>query len=65
MNIRSARELYDDLCDISLLINSMYVFQILLELGVITVELPLLSYLMLAKILGINSVEADKRGRFI
>jgi len=43
----------------------MYVFQILLELGVITVELPLLSYLMLAKILGINSVEADKRGRFI
>ena len=63
--IRSARELYDDLCDISVLINSMYGFQILLELGAITVELTLSSYLMLATILGIHSVEADAKGRFI
>ena len=50
--IRSARELYDDLCDISVLINSMYGFQILLELGSTTVELTLSSFLMLAIILG-------------
>jgi hypothetical protein len=64
-NIRSARELYDDLCDISVLINSMYGFQILLELAVTTVELTLSSYLMLATILGILAVEADTIGRFI
>jgi len=64
-NIRSARELYDDLCDISVLINSMYGFQILLELGVTTAELTLSSYLMLATILGILTVEADTSARFI
>ena len=64
-NIHSARELYEDLCDISVLINSMYGFQILLELGVITVELTLSSYLILATILGILSVEVDTTGRFI
>jgi hypothetical protein len=64
-NICSARELYDDLRDISVLINSMYGFQILLELGVTTVELTLSSYLMLATLLGIHSVEADTKGRFI
>ena len=64
-NIRSARELYDDLCDISVLINSMYGFQILLGLGVTTAELTLSSYLMLATILGILTVEADTSARFI
>jgi len=64
-NIRSARELYDDLCDISVLINSMYGFQILLELGVTTAELTLTWYLMVATIQGIHAVEADTSGRFI
>jgi hypothetical protein len=63
--IRSAREVYDELCDISVLINSMYGFQILLELGVATVELTLTSYLMLATIMGILSVNTDTTGRFI
>lgn len=64
-NIRSAREIYDDLCDISVLINSMYGFQMLLELGVVTVELTLTSYLMLATLLGVLAVEADTSGNFI
>ena len=64
-NIRIAREVHDDLCDISVLINSMYGFQILLELGVATVELTLSSYLMLATILGIHAVEANSSGRFL
>ena len=64
-NIRSAREIYDDLCDIGALINSMYGFQILLGLGLATVELTLTSYLMLATILGFLAVEADTSGRFI
>jgi hypothetical protein len=64
-NIRSARELYDDLCDITVLINSMYGFQILLELGVTTAEMTLTTYLMLATIQGRHAVEADMSGRFI
>jgi len=64
-NIRSARELYDDLCDISVLINSMYGFQILLELFVTTVEMTLSSYFMLATIQGTFAVKADTTGRFI
>jgi hypothetical protein len=64
-NIRRARELYDDLCDISLLINSMYSFQILLELGVTTAELTLTAYLMFATILGILAVDPDTTVRFI
>jgi hypothetical protein len=64
-NIRSARELYDDLCDISVLINSMYGFQVLLELGVTTVELTLSSYLMLATIMGIIPVDTNTTGKFI
>jgi hypothetical protein len=63
-NIRIARELYDDLCDISVLISSIYGFQILLELGVTTVEMTMSSYLMLATILEIHSVEANTKGRF-
>jgi len=64
-NIRSAREQYDDLCDISVLINSMYNFQLLLELGLNTAELTLCSHLMLATLVGIHAVDADKAGRFI
>jgi hypothetical protein len=64
-NIRIARELYDDLCDICVLINSMYGFQLLLELGVATVELTLSSYLMLATIRGTHVVEAEAVGKFI
>ena len=64
-NIRSARELYDDLCDISVLINSMYGFQILLEVGVATVELTLTSYLMLATVLRVFAMEAVTFGRFL
>jgi hypothetical protein len=63
--IRRARELYDDLCDISVLINSMYNFQILLELGLNTAELTLCSHLMIATIVGIHAVDAEKTGRFI
>jgi hypothetical protein len=47
-DIHNVRELYDDLCDVGFLINSMYGFQLLLELGFTTVELLLSSYLMLA-----------------
>jgi hypothetical protein len=64
-NIRTARELYDVMCDISDLTNSMYGFQLLLELGVTTAELTLSSYLMLATILGIQNVEMDTVGQFI
>jgi hypothetical protein len=64
-NIRSARELYDDLCDISVLINSKYSFQLLLELGVATAELTLSSHLLVATIVGIHAVESDTTGRFI
>jgi hypothetical protein len=64
-NIRSARKLYDDLCDISVLINSMYGIQFLLELGAITAELTVSSYLILAKIQGTLALEADTTGRFI
>ncbi|PNF32538.1 hypothetical protein B7P43_G02458 [Cryptotermes secundus] len=64
-NIRSARELYDEMCDIRDLANSMYGFQLLLELGVTTAELTLSSYLMLATILGIQSVEINTIGQFI
>jgi hypothetical protein len=64
-NIRIARELYDELCDISTFVNSMYGFQILLGLGVTTVELTLSSYLMLATIRGIHAVEADTVGKFV
>ena len=64
-NIRSARELYDDLCDISVLINSMYGFQILVELGEITAELTVSSYLILATIQETLAVPADTKGRFI
>jgi hypothetical protein len=64
-NIRRARELYDDLCDISVLINSMYGFQILLELFVTTVEMTLSSYFMLATIQGTFVVKVDTTGRFI
>lgn len=64
-NVHSARELYDDMCDISDLANSMYGFQLLLELGVTTAELTLSSYLMLATILGIQNVEINTIGQFI
>jgi len=64
-DIHSARELYEDLCDISVLINSMYGFQILLELCVTTVELTLSSYLMLAAIMETLAVKIDTIGRFI
>ncbi|GFG32133.1 hypothetical protein Cfor_12283 [Coptotermes formosanus] len=64
-NIRIARELYDDLCDVSLLINSMYGFQILLALGATTVELTLSSYLVLETIRGNHAVEVDSVGKFI
>ena len=64
-NIRSARELYDDLCDICDLINSTYGFQILLELAATTVDLTLSSFLILATILGIHAVEANITGTFI
>jgi hypothetical protein len=64
-NIRSARELYDDMCDVSDLTNSMYGLQVLLELGVTTAELTLSSYLMLATILGIQNVEIHTIGQFI
>jgi hypothetical protein len=56
-SVRGARELYDDICDVSELINSMYGFQLLLELGTTTAELTLSSYLMLVTILGIQNVE--------
>jgi hypothetical protein len=55
-NIRSARELYDDLCDISVLINSMYGIHFLLELEAITDELTLSSYLILTTIQGTLAV---------
>ncbi|KDR17318.1 putative gustatory receptor 28b [Zootermopsis nevadensis] len=64
-NVHDFREIYDDLCDISVLINSMYGFQLLLELGVTTFELILSSYLMLATILGIHNVETDTISQFI
>jgi hypothetical protein len=64
-NIRRARELYDDMCDVSDLANSMYGFQVLMELGVTTAELTLSSYLMLATILGIQNVEMHTVGQFI
>jgi hypothetical protein len=63
--IRSARELYDDLCDINILINSMYGFQNLLELASVTADLSLSSFLILATTLGIHSVEANTAGGFI
>jgi len=64
-NIRSTRELYDDICDITVLINSMYGLQILLELGSATVELTLSSFIMLATILGILAVEVQSTGNFL
>jgi hypothetical protein len=64
-DIRSARELYDDLCDICVLINSMYGFRILLGLAVATAELTLTSFLMLAAILGILAEQADTTVGFI
>jgi hypothetical protein len=63
-NIRSARELYDELCDINALINSMYGFQILLELGLTAAHLTLSSHLMLAAILGMLAVQADTTSAF-
>jgi hypothetical protein len=49
--IRNLREIYDDLCDISVHINSMYGLQILLEIGVSTAELISAVYLTLYAIL--------------
>ncbi|KDR17317.1 hypothetical protein L798_08519 [Zootermopsis nevadensis] len=64
-NLYNIRKLYDDLCDISVLVNSMYGFQLLLELGVTTMELASALYFILAAILKIQTFERDIIGHFI
>lgn len=56
--IRKAREIYDDLCDISILTNSMYGLQLLLEIGVSTAELISAVYFILHTILAVPNVTA-------
>jgi hypothetical protein len=43
----------------------MYGFQLLLELGLTTVELILSSFLILATILGIQNVDTNTIGQFV
>jgi hypothetical protein len=56
--IRNLREIYDDLCDISVYINSMFGVQILLEIGVSTAELISAVYLILYIILARQNATA-------
>ncbi|KAJ4433311.1 hypothetical protein ANN_15570 [Periplaneta americana] len=62
--IHSLRELYDDLCDINVLINSTFGLQLLLELGVTTIELTSSLYLTLATLLRIQTVAINFIGQF-
>jgi hypothetical protein len=64
-NIYLIRELYDDLCDISALINSMYGFQLLLGLGVSTMEITRALYLILATTLGFQDLGIENIGHYI
>ncbi|KAJ9580296.1 hypothetical protein L9F63_004058 [Diploptera punctata] len=58
------RELYDELCDVTRLINSMYGLLLLLELGVTTIELTSSLYLSLATLLKIQNVQINVIGMF-
>ena len=62
--LHKLRELYDELCDVTDLINSMYGLLLLLELGVTTIELTSTLYLLLATVLQIQSVEINVIGMF-
>jgi hypothetical protein len=64
-NIYHTRELYDDLCDISSLINSKYGYQILLGPGVSTMELTTSLHFILATPLVIKNLGVDTIGHFI
>jgi hypothetical protein len=57
--IHKLREIYDELCDVSVLINSMYGLQLLLEIGVSTAELISAIYFILHTILAIQNVTAS------
>ncbi|PNF32530.1 hypothetical protein B7P43_G02457 [Cryptotermes secundus] len=57
--IRKVREIYDDLCDISVLANSMYGLQLLLEIGVSTAEIISAAYFILHTILVTHNVTAS------
>jgi hypothetical protein len=64
-DIHNVRELYDDLCDVGVLINSVHGFQLLLELGSTTAELLLSSYLMLAIMWRVQYVQTNIIGHFM
>lgn len=57
--IHKFREIYDDLCDISVLANSMYGLQLLLQIGVSTAELISAVYFILYTILAIQNMTAS------
>jgi hypothetical protein len=63
-SIRILREIYDELCDISVLINSMYGLQILLQIGISTAEFISAVYFMLYTILAKQNVTANTISKF-